>query len=149
MEWTPASGFHATRRLTLNLGLRVSLFGTYYERYHQAYNFDPTAWNVTKAPQVDDVNGTLTGQPGAIVPSTGDAFNGMVQCGVNGIPSGSREIGCPPSNALIESISRRSESKPPSDMPDRIRDRFRKMFPFLGIRKKLKMQLLETASDVV
>ncbi len=28
--------FHATRNLTLNLGLRVSLFGTYRERYHNA-----------------------------------------------------------------------------------------------------------------
>jgi hypothetical protein len=80
--------FHATKNLTLNIGLRISLFGTYYERYHQAYNFDPTYWSAAKAPQVDDVNGTLTGQSGAIVPGTGNAFNGMVQCGVNGVPSG-------------------------------------------------------------
>jgi hypothetical protein len=80
--------FHATTKLTLNLGLRISLFGTYYERYHQAYNFDPTVWSAARAPQVDDVNGTLTGQPGAIVPGTGNAFNGMVQCGVGGVPSG-------------------------------------------------------------
>jgi len=80
--------FHATRRLTLNLGLRISLFGTYRERYHNAYNFDPAAWNPANAPQVDDINGTITGQAGAIVPGTGSAFNGMVQCGVNGVPVG-------------------------------------------------------------
>ena len=80
--------FHATKNLTLNLGLRISLFGTYRERYKKAYNFDPTAWNAANAPQVDDNNGTITGQAGAIVPGTGDPFNGMVQCGVGGVPVG-------------------------------------------------------------
>jgi hypothetical protein len=80
--------FHATKNLTLNLGLRISLFGTYRERYKKAYNFDPTAWSAAKAPQVDDNNGTITGQAGAIVPGTGDPFNGMVQCGVGGVPVG-------------------------------------------------------------
>ncbi len=28
-------------RLTLNLGLRISLYGTYREKQHQAFNFDP------------------------------------------------------------------------------------------------------------
>jgi hypothetical protein len=79
--------FHATRRLTLNLGLRLSLFGTYRERYHQAYNFEPSAWSAAKAPEID-VTGNVTGQQGAIIPGTGDPFNGMVQCGVNGSPAG-------------------------------------------------------------
>jgi hypothetical protein len=82
--------FHATKRLTVNLGLRISLFGSYRERYHQAYNFDPAAWDPTKAPLVDDINGTQTGQPGALYALSGslDPFNGMVQCGVNGVPAG-------------------------------------------------------------
>ena len=80
--------FHVTRRLTLNLGLRLSLFGTYRERYKNAFNFDPAAWIAANAPQVDDLNGTITGQPGAIVPGSGNAFNGIVQCGVNGVPVG-------------------------------------------------------------
>ena len=33
--------WHVTSRLTLNLGLRVSLFGTYREKQKQAFNFDP------------------------------------------------------------------------------------------------------------
>jgi Carboxypeptidase regulatory-like domain len=77
--------FHATRNLTLNLGLRLSLFGTYRERYHQAFNFDPAAWNAGSAPQVD-VDGSLTGQAGALVPGSGNPFNGMVQCGKSGGP---------------------------------------------------------------
>ena len=32
--------WHVTSHLTLNLGLRVSLFGTYRDRYHSEYNFD-------------------------------------------------------------------------------------------------------------
>jgi hypothetical protein len=79
--------FHATRRLTLNLGLRLSLFGTYRERYQRAYNFEASAWSAAKAPQID-VTGNITGQQGAIIPGTGDPFNGMVQCGVNGSPAG-------------------------------------------------------------
>src|SRR5215472_14968344 len=36
--------WRVTKRLTLNLGLRVSMFGTYRERYRQAYNLDPAAF---------------------------------------------------------------------------------------------------------
>ena len=35
--------WHATKRLTLNLGLRLSLFGTQRELHHNA-------WNWTRAP---------------------------------------------------------------------------------------------------
>src|SRR5438309_2095692 len=77
--------FHATRKLTLNLGIRFSLFGTYRERYHQAYNFDPAAWQLANAPQVD-ADGSVTGQAGALIPGAGNPFNGMVQCGRPGSP---------------------------------------------------------------
>ena len=77
--------FHATRRLTLNLGIRFSFFGTYRERYHRAFNFDPAAWNPANAPLVDDANGTNTTQPGALY-GGGNPFNGMVQCGSAGGP---------------------------------------------------------------
>jgi hypothetical protein len=75
--------FHATKKLTLNLGLRVSLFGTYRERYHQAYNFDPAAWNPANAPLVDDAAGDVTGQSGGLY-GGGNPFNGIVQCGKAG-----------------------------------------------------------------
>jgi len=69
--------WHVTRKLTLNLGLRVSLFGTYREKYKQAYNFDPSAYNPANAP-VYGPNGLVSGNP----------FDGIVQCGVGGVPSG-------------------------------------------------------------
>jgi hypothetical protein len=78
--------FHATKKLTLNLGIRFSLFGTYRERYHQAFNFDPAAWSAASAPLVDDAAGAMTGQPGALY-GGGNPFNGMVQCGKPGGPA--------------------------------------------------------------
>jgi carboxypeptidase family protein len=65
-----------TPRLTLNLGLRISLYGTVYEKQHQAFNFDPTKYVPGK---------TFLNPDGTV---GGDPFNGLVQCGVGGIPSG-------------------------------------------------------------
>ena len=79
--------WRVTSRLTLNLGFRVSLFGTYYDRYHHTYNFDPITYSVANAPQID-VDGSVTGQAGALVPGVGSPFDGTVQCGVGGIPRG-------------------------------------------------------------
>jgi hypothetical protein len=90
-----------TPRLTLNLGLRISLFGTYREKYKQAYNFESSVFNSANAPAIAD-GSTMTsgGVPipeGALVdPVTGQplsftdprAFNGLVQCGASGLPSG-------------------------------------------------------------
>jgi hypothetical protein len=73
--------WHVTKRLTLNLGIRFSLFGTYREKYQQAYNFDPAAWQASAAPQLDP-------NTGAIIPGTGNVYNGQVQCGVSGLPAG-------------------------------------------------------------
>jgi len=79
--------WHVTKRLTLNLGLRLSLFGTYREKYHQAYNFEPGVYQLSAAPQLD-IDGSVTGQAGALIPGTGNPYNGIVQCGVNGVPAG-------------------------------------------------------------
>ena len=77
--------WRVTKRLTLNLGLRVSLYGTYRERYQHAFNFYPSGitngYNVANAPTIDDANGDLTTFPGSLVPGTGNPFNGIVQCG--------------------------------------------------------------------
>jgi hypothetical protein len=68
--------WHVTSRLTLNLGLRVSLFGTYRDRYHSEYNFDTSRY-VPGASSVDPNTGFVIG----------NAFNGIVQCGVTrGVP---------------------------------------------------------------
>jgi hypothetical protein len=80
--------FHIAKNLTLNLGLRVSFFGTFFDRSKQVYNWDPAAYDPSIAPEID-VTGNVTGQEGALVltPAT-SAFDGMVQCGALGIPRG-------------------------------------------------------------
>ncbi len=72
--------WRVTKRLTLNLGLRVSLFGTYREKYQHAFNFYPGDFNSADAP-INDSDGSVTGFAGALEPGTGNPFNGIVQCG--------------------------------------------------------------------
>ena len=74
-------------KLTLNLGLRVSLFGTYHDISNQSGNFEPATWNPAAAPIIDE-DGSVTTQPGAIVPGSGNIFNGLVRCGLNGVYAG-------------------------------------------------------------
>jgi hypothetical protein len=75
--------WRATKRLTLNLGLRLSLFGTYRERYKHAFNLEPTAFTAGASPTID-VDGSQTGFAGAFVPGSGNPFNGIIQCGGSG-----------------------------------------------------------------
>ncbi|HKW64486.1 MAG TPA: carboxypeptidase regulatory-like domain-containing protein [Candidatus Acidoferrum sp.] len=72
--------WRVTKRFTLNLGLRLSLYGTYRERYRHAFNFEPAAFTNNGSPQIDDGTGP-TGQEGAFIPGPGNPFNGVVQCG--------------------------------------------------------------------
>jgi hypothetical protein len=76
--------WRVSRRLTLNLGLRVSLFGTYRERYKRVFNFDPAAYNPLKAPSIDPSTGALVFPPGQNI----NTITGMVQCGAPGVPPG-------------------------------------------------------------
>jgi hypothetical protein len=68
--------WHATRKLTLNLGLRISMFGTARDKKLQAYNFDPTKF--VQGNSFINGDGSVGGDP----------FNGLVQCGKNGVPVG-------------------------------------------------------------
>jgi Carboxypeptidase regulatory-like domain len=85
--------FHLNSRLTLNVGLRISLFGTYYEKYKNAFNFEPSAWNPALAPTFGP-NGNLFDPTGTIPLSPDDPnsaqflYNGIVQCGSAGAPRG-------------------------------------------------------------
>ncbi len=72
------------RKLTLNLGLRLSLFGTYRERYHRAFNFEPNAYDPSSAPSIDADSGALVFPPGTDI----NHLTGMVQCGVGRVPAG-------------------------------------------------------------
>ena len=79
--------FHIFKNLTLNLGLRISVFGTFWERNHLISNWNPSAYTFASAPQLD-IDGSATGQQGALIPGTGNPFDGMVTCGLNGVPRG-------------------------------------------------------------
>jgi hypothetical protein len=69
--------WHATRRLTLNLGVRFSFFGTYSELHHNAWNFDPSFY----------VPGASSTNASDLV--VGNPYNGWVDCGVTkGVPAG-------------------------------------------------------------
>jgi hypothetical protein len=73
--------FHATPRLTLNLGLRISLYGTYREIHHNAWNFDPAHYipGASFTDASDLVQGTIPNPQ----------FNGWVNCGVTpGVQAG-------------------------------------------------------------
>ena len=84
-------------RLTLNLGLRVSLFGTYSEKNHSAWNWEASRFNRSRF-AVDPASGVLLDKTTmAPVPFNPSTFQldpgvvkdlGLVQCGVNGTPSG-------------------------------------------------------------
>ena len=71
--------WHVTSRLTLNLGLRMSFFGTYSEKNNLAWNFDPARY----------VPGASSVDPTHRLWSFGNPYNGWVDCGVTpGVPAG-------------------------------------------------------------
>jgi len=88
--------YRVSSRLTLNLGVRFSLFGLWNEKYRQAYNWTPATFNPAVAAEVrvDPTTGELIGVPqGTAIPiNTANPdpriINGVVQCGVNGVPNG-------------------------------------------------------------
>lgn len=96
--------WRVTDRLTLNLGVRLSLFGTYRDRYHHAYNWDPAVYQagIANAPTLCPPGGT-TCSPGAI--TGGNPLLGLVQCGgsggtytfdgiANAVVGGNKNAGC-------------------------------------------------------
>jgi len=76
--------WHVNKRLTLNLGLRVSLFQTNRDRTKTSFSFDPAIYNAnaSTAPAVSSVDGSL-------VPGSGNPFLGFEQCGG---PGGTSQI---------------------------------------------------------
>ncbi|WP_317891731.1 TonB-dependent receptor [Acidicapsa acidisoli] len=79
--------WRVNQKLTLNVGLRLSLYGAYEDISKQSGNFESAAWSAANAPTID-VSGNITGQPGALIPGTGNIFNGIVSCGLNGVSDG-------------------------------------------------------------
>jgi hypothetical protein len=70
--------WHVTPRLTLNLGVRVSLYGTVYDNKKQVFNFDPNKYVLGATDLLSD---------GSVDPHS-NLTNGLVQCGVGGTPTG-------------------------------------------------------------
>jgi hypothetical protein len=95
--------WRATPRLTLNLGLRFSLFGLWHEKYNNVYNWVPSDFNraLAATTTVDTQTGALAqagtcnsfGQNCTPIPLNLSNLdpritNGITQCGVNGVPAG-------------------------------------------------------------
>ncbi len=88
--------WRATPRLTVNLGVRFSLFGTFHERYQRAYNWVPSAYSAQLASQVrvDPNTGQLLSVPQqSPIPLDLNNLdpritNGLLQCGKNFVPDG-------------------------------------------------------------
>ena len=79
--------WRATQKLVLNMGIRLSLFGTYHDISNQSGNFNAAVWSAAAAPAID-VDGSITGQAGALVPGSGNFFNGVQLCnGTDGVPT--------------------------------------------------------------
>ncbi len=68
--------FRVRSNLTLTYGVRYSYFGPATDALGHATTFDPSSFDPSKAPQIDQATGLL-------VPGTGVALNGVVIGGVN------------------------------------------------------------------
>jgi Carboxypeptidase regulatory-like domain/TonB-dependent Receptor Plug Domain len=95
--------WRATPHLTLNMGLRFSLFGLWHEKYNNVYNWVPSAFNhaLAATTTVDTLTGGLAeagscdvnGEHCTPIPLNLSNLdpritNGLVRCGFDGVPDG-------------------------------------------------------------
>jgi hypothetical protein len=90
-----------TPTLTVNLGFRLGLFGSWYNPKGTAYNWEPQAYNPSIAsgvfldpafgflnrPQASSSGNTLMAIPQNLISPDPAIVNGLVQCGKNGVPN--------------------------------------------------------------
>lgn len=81
--------------LTLNLGVRLSIFGLYTEKYHQSFNWVPSEFSTSVASSVvvDQATGRLLTVGGQSIPIDASnpsalLLNGTVRCGVSAYADG-------------------------------------------------------------
>ncbi len=102
--WQPGAfvqdSWRVTRRLNFELGLRWELMQPMYTQANNMANFDPSAWDPSKAV-------TIT-RTGTLVAGSGNYYNGLVRAGT-GVPSD--ETGRVPgaAGALFQQIPARAE----------------------------------------
>jgi hypothetical protein len=102
-DWFVQDSWKATRRLTLDLGMRFSWYTPYSDKHNMDSSFIPSVYNRAQSPRLyypTIVNGKRIGIDlatgntvpalliGAFVPGSGNTANGMVQEGTSGYPSG-------------------------------------------------------------
>src|SRR5262249_45715598 len=75
-----------TKKFTLNLGLRWSFFGRYQEKNKKEFGFTPSQWVAANAPALFPFDDPDNSQ--LLDPTTGNLFNGFIQCGASGVPRG-------------------------------------------------------------
>jgi len=84
--------WRATRRLTVNIGMRYDLLPHVYEKFNQTANFVPALFSATNAQLPDPVTGTLNPNGPGFANPTGAAapfyLNGIGRPNVNGFPRG-------------------------------------------------------------
>ncbi|HXW57735.1 MAG TPA: carboxypeptidase-like regulatory domain-containing protein [Candidatus Cybelea sp.] len=92
--------WHIIPRLTLNLGIRLGLFGTWYNSKGTAYNWEPSAYNPSVAagvfldpnygfllrPESSSSGNSLVAVPLNLSNPDPAIINGLVQCGADGVP---------------------------------------------------------------
>jgi len=92
--------WRVTKRLTLNLGIRFGLFGSWYNSKSTAYNWLASAYNPSIAsgvfldptygflvrPQSSSSGNSVVAVPLSLSNPDPATVNGLVQCGANGIP---------------------------------------------------------------
>jgi hypothetical protein len=82
--------WHATPRLTLNLGFRYDFLPHVYDKFNQLGNFNPAAYSASNAQAPNPATGTLNPLGPGFKTVNGEAFylNGIEIAGQNGVPAG-------------------------------------------------------------
>jgi hypothetical protein len=78
--------WRVSKKLTVNLGLRWSIYGRYQEKFNQEYGFSIKNYSLANAPQYFPYNDPTRSQ--FLDSNTGSIFNGIIQCGAKGVETG-------------------------------------------------------------